>query len=90
MSLSTENTIASNKAESSLFTPRELDIIRLLFLGQSSKQIGSSLQISVRTVDTHRSNIMRKLNLHSVTEVLHFVISNRILARVTENRTALP
>ncbi len=89
MNFSTERLNGQHYAEPSRLTVRELDVIRLLFVGQSSKQISNSLQISVRTVDTHRANIMRKLNLHSVTEVLHFVISQKILAPETESRVAL-
>src|SRR4029077_6917929 len=52
-------------------TNRELEVSRLLSLGKSSKEIGEILKITARTVDTHRANIMRKLNVHSVTELLH-------------------
>ena len=90
MTLSTERMSGQRYLESSRLTVRELDVIRLLFVGKSRKQISNSLQISVRTVDTHRANIMRKLNLHSVTEVLHFVISNKILVPETESRAAFP
>ncbi|MGB2628556.1 MAG: LuxR C-terminal-related transcriptional regulator [Candidatus Acidiferrum sp.] len=90
MTVSVQNVSAQQFAESSRLTARELEVIRLLFSGKSSKQISGSLQISARTVDTHRANIMRKLNLHSVTEVLHFVISNKILTSETEPEAALP
>jgi DNA-binding NarL/FixJ family response regulator len=52
-------------------THREQEVSELLSLGKSSKEIGAMLKITVRTVDTHRANIMRKLNVHSVTELLH-------------------
>ena len=52
-------------------TSRELEVVHLLSEGQSSKEIAYSLAISVRTVETHRANSMRKLGVHSVTELLH-------------------
>ena len=60
-------------SQESLFrlTDREQQVSELLSLGKSSKEIGEILNITVRTVDTHRANIMRKLNVHSVTELLH-------------------
>jgi DNA-binding NarL/FixJ family response regulator len=57
-------------------TDRERDVARLLSFGKSSKEIGEVLSITVRTVETHRANIMRKLNVHSVTELLHYVHTN--------------
>jgi DNA-binding NarL/FixJ family response regulator len=78
----------------SQLTARELEIIRFLALGKSSKQIAHLLVISCRTVDTHRANCMRKLNLHSVTELLHFVLTNKLLetdsARPNANSTLSP
>jgi|ERR1700693_1960362 len=61
------------------FTTRELEIIQLLFRGKSSKQIAGILCISCRTVESHRANIMRKLNSHSVTEVLHFAVKYELV-----------
>ena len=60
-------------------TCREHEIIQLLSRGHSSKQISSTLTLSTRTVETHRANIMRKLNLHSVTELLHFAFQNGLI-----------
>lgn len=47
-------------------TDRERDVLRLLVRGLSSKEIGSTLDISARTVETHRANLMRKLGVRSV------------------------
>jgi two-component system secretion response regulator SsrB len=60
-------------------TKRELEVIQLLSLGRSSKEIGTELNISVRTVETHRANMMRKLNVHSVTELLHHARSHKLI-----------
>jgi two-component system, NarL family, nitrate/nitrite response regulator NarL len=51
-----------------------------LSVGKSSKEIGDVLNITVRTVETHRANIMRKLNVHSVTELLHRAFADKLIA----------
>jgi len=60
-------------------TSRELEVAQLLSLGKSSKEIGEVLKIRVRTVDTHRANIMRKMNVHSVTELLYQAFTNKLI-----------
>ncbi len=49
-----------------VLSARELEVLRLIALGLSTKEIASRLEISVRTVETHRGNLMRKLGVHSV------------------------
>jgi DNA-binding NarL/FixJ family response regulator len=61
-------------------TSRETEVARLLATGKSSKEIASNLEISVRTVETHRANSMRKLGVHSVTELLHLISKNELLS----------
>jgi DNA-binding NarL/FixJ family response regulator len=65
-------------------TGREQEVVRFLSVGKSNKEIASELGISVRTVETHRANIMRKLNLHSVTELLHYVFSKNLISSGAE------
>jgi DNA-binding NarL/FixJ family response regulator len=60
-------------------TPREHEIVQLLAEGKSSKEVGESLSISVKTADTHRANIMRKLDLHSITELVRYAVRNQIV-----------
>lgn len=60
-------------------TPRELEIVHLLAEGKSSKEVAQSLSISIKTADTHRANIMRKLDLHSVTELVRYAVRNQIV-----------
>jgi DNA-binding NarL/FixJ family response regulator len=68
------------QAESAgLLTPREREIVHLIAEGSSSKEVPDRLQISVKTVDTHRSNLMRKLNLHSVGQLVRYAIRNRLI-----------
>lgn len=60
-------------------TSREREIVQLLAEGKSSKQVASSLGISVKTAETHRSNIMRKLELHSVSELVRYAVRNQMI-----------
>jgi DNA-binding NarL/FixJ family response regulator len=60
-------------------TPRELEVLRLLAQGRSHKEVAYDLDISVKTVDTHHTNIMRKLNLHSLSGLIHFAIRHKIV-----------
>lgn len=60
-------------------TARELEIVHLLAGGKSSKEVAEMLKISVKTAETHRANIMRKLELHSVSELVRYAIRNRII-----------
>ena len=60
-------------------TSREREIVQLLAEGKSSKEVAVALGISVKTAETHRANIMRKLELHSVTEVVRYAVKNQII-----------
>jgi DNA-binding NarL/FixJ family response regulator len=60
-------------------TSREREIVQLLAEGKSSKEVASSLCISVKTAETHRANIMRKLQLHTVTEIVRYAVRNQII-----------
>jgi DNA-binding NarL/FixJ family response regulator len=58
---------------------RERDILHLLALGYTNQEIGKKLFISVRTVDTHRAHIMRKLELETRAELVMFALANGII-----------
>jgi DNA-binding NarL/FixJ family response regulator len=60
-------------------TPRELEVLKLLALGRSNKEVATTLEISVKTVDAHRSNIMRKLNLRTYSDLIQFAIRRQII-----------
>ena len=60
-------------------TPREREIVQLLAEGKSNKEIASLLGISVKTAETHRANIMLKLGIHSVTELVRYAVRNKII-----------
>jgi DNA-binding NarL/FixJ family response regulator len=58
-----------------LLTPREREIVQLIAEGKNTKTIALDLAISVKTVETHRRQIMRKLNIHSVAELTKYAIN---------------
>lgn len=62
----------------SALTPREREIVQLIAEGRSSKEVADALGISVKTVDTHRANLMRKLDIHSVSELVRYAIRENI------------
>jgi DNA-binding NarL/FixJ family response regulator len=62
-----------------ILTPREREVTQLLAEGKSSKEVASLLNLSTKTVETHRSNIMRKLSLHSIRDLVVYAIKNNII-----------
>ena len=60
-------------------TSRELQILKLLAEGKTNKQVGAALDVSVRTVEAHRASLMRKLGLHSLSDLIYFAIRKRIV-----------
>jgi DNA-binding NarL/FixJ family response regulator len=67
----------------SRLTGREREILQLLAEGKSNKEVAALLGISVNTAEAHRANIMLKLDLHSVTELVHYAIRNNIIKAPT-------
>lgn len=63
-----------------LLTPREREVLQLVAEGKSNKDIAQLLNLSVYTVETHRSNIMEKLNLHGVPELILYAVRKGIIA----------
>ncbi|MBI4166934.1 MAG: response regulator transcription factor [Acidobacteria bacterium] len=60
-------------------TPREREILQILAEGKSNKEAAQQLGISLKTVDTHRTNIMSKLELHSVNELVRYAVREKII-----------
>jgi len=60
-------------------TPRQRQIVQLLGEGKSSKEVAVTLGVSVKTAESHRSNIMKKLGYHSLSEVVRYAIRNKII-----------
>lgn len=59
-------------------TPREREVVRLVAAGKTSKQAAKTLGISAKTANAHRANVMRKLGIHSVVELVHYAMRNHL------------
>jgi PAS domain S-box-containing protein len=68
-----------NAKVSAPLTPRELEVVKFLADGHGNKGTAAILGISVKTIEAHRERIMRKLGLHTATDLLHYAITNKIL-----------
>jgi DNA-binding NarL/FixJ family response regulator len=64
---------------STRLTPRQREIVQLLAEGKSSKEVAVALGLSVKTAETHRANIMRRLDCHSVSELVRYAVRNNII-----------
>jgi DNA-binding NarL/FixJ family response regulator len=62
-----------------LLTAREREVIQLLAEGRTSKEVAVTLKLSVKTAETHRTNLMRKLGLHSVADLTRYAVRNGIV-----------
>jgi DNA-binding NarL/FixJ family response regulator len=60
-------------------TDREREIVQMLAEGKSNKEIATKLSISVKTVETHRATVMRKLDINSIVELVHYAIRNQLV-----------
>src|SRR6188508_140139 len=64
-----------------LLTPRQRDILRLVSVGHTNREIANMLQISVRTVEVHRFNLMRRLNVRNVAQLLRRALQLGLLSK---------
>jgi DNA-binding NarL/FixJ family response regulator len=70
---------AAEPTSRSRLTAREREIVQLLAEGKSNKEVATSLNISIKTAETHRTNIMNKLDLRSITELVRYAVRNNIV-----------
>ena len=63
----------------SRLTPRQREVVQLLAEGKSNKEISEALGMTTKTAETHRTQIMGKLDLHSMSELVRYAIRNRII-----------
>lgn len=66
--------VATDLHLSNELTDRELEVLKMIARGMSNKEIGEALFISHRTVDTHRTNLMKKLNVHNIAGLIRYAI----------------
>jgi len=69
-----------SSSSSSLLSPREREIVQLLAEGKTNKDVSVTLNISIKTAETHRHHIMQKLELRSIADLVHYAIRNHIVA----------
>ncbi len=66
-------------SESKLLTPRELEVLKFIARGYTNRQVGESLNLSVRTVESHRANLMGKLGLQTRVQLVRYAAENKLL-----------
>lgn len=66
-----------------VLTSREREVVQLLAEGKSTKEVAVALGLSVKTAETHRSNLMRKLDVHSVSQLVLYAVRNNIVQVVS-------
>jgi two-component system, NarL family, response regulator NreC len=66
-------------AAGSVLTPRERETVQIVAEGKSNKELAERLGVSLRTAESHRASIMRKLDLHTVGEVVRYAVRNGII-----------
>jgi two-component system, NarL family, response regulator NreC len=62
-----------------LLTDREKEVLQLLSVGRSNKEVAALLEVGLSTVETHRGNLMQKLNLHSTAEIVLYAVRKRLI-----------
>lgn len=76
--LSARRTATADKSMCCL-SPRQREVVRLIAEGKDNYEIAAALNISMRTADTHRANIMRRLNVHSISEIVRYAVRNDVI-----------
>ena len=62
-----------------LLTDREKEVLQLLAEGRSNKEVATLLELGLSTVETHRSNLMQKLNLHNTAEIVLYAVRKGLI-----------
>ncbi len=75
----TQNKVSDSKEQAIILTKRENEILKHFAEGLSNKEIADRLFISIRTVESHKNNIMQKLDLKSTVELIKYAIKNKII-----------
>ena len=68
-----------SSAAPATLTEREREVTRLLAAGRSNKDVATALALSVRTVETHRASIMRKLEIKSIVDLVHYAVRHNLV-----------
>ena len=73
------NSKNGSRANLPVLTTRELQVMQLLAEGKANKAVANAMQISVKTVEAHRSNINRKLSIKTTSELVRYAVRNGIV-----------
>jgi two-component system response regulator NreC len=71
--------IGGERSTPGILTPREREILKLIVEGNTNSRIATLLHISIRTVETHRANIMTKLGARNTAELIRYAVQNGLL-----------
>lgn len=74
-----EAAAAGGDANQEILTPRQLDVLKLLAMGKSNKEVATALNISTRTAETHRYQIMNRLRVRSLSELVMYAIKHHFV-----------
>jgi DNA-binding NarL/FixJ family response regulator len=74
-----DDSMEERSSAENILTGREREVIQLLAEGKTSKEVAVALKLSVKTAETHRTNLMRKLDLHSVADLTRYAVRNGIV-----------
>ncbi len=74
------NKAAAGKVEGGVLTPRQQEVLRLLAEGKSTKEIAFLLDLSIKTIETHRAQIMERLDVHDLAGLVRYAVRNGIVA----------
>jgi DNA-binding NarL/FixJ family response regulator len=69
----------ATESGASRITPRQREILKLLAEGKANRDIAVALGMSVKTVETHRANILKRLNCHSISDLVRYAVRNKII-----------
>jgi DNA-binding NarL/FixJ family response regulator len=73
------NRVDLDAAKVPKLSPREREVVQLISEGKASKEVAAILNVTLATAETHRSNILRKLKLHSIAELVMYAVRNEIV-----------
>jgi two-component system response regulator NreC len=71
--------MSADEGERRLLSPRETEVLRLMALGHTNREIAETLSLSVRTVETHRAHVQQKLGLSSRPELTRYALENHLI-----------
>ena len=71
---------ATNAPDLQVLTPREMEVLRLVAEGRTNQEIADHLVLSIKTVQAHRANVMEKLGLHDITQLVRFALRRGLIS----------